>query len=402
MKVVGFVEGARRDAGGIGLIGVPLIHNALARCGHHDLLIIAGKPMPTADGLLCEDCDTLWRTKDPRSAGVACYSSVGRWSFAPALIPAVAKYVRDADFITLHSRTRFPFSSGMRLRNGSENRLACGRTGFLPFQRSVSRRKKASYSWLIARRMLDEASVLFYSAEGERQETEPLKLRARSVVIPHGVDTMMYARLPSRGRFRRDYLGDHSGPVILYLGRLNAKKGIDLLIEAFAQVRSKRPDAILVIAGGCDPPSFGEAVSNWVKNYRLDGAAFCVGRLTEETKLEALADSDVFVLPSQAENFGFAMFEAMAAGLPVVVSNTLNYGSEVACNNAGFVVNRNREEFAAAILSLLGSPELGRLMGRNGQRLASAYSWETCGARVEAAITCAINGSDFPQDLLPN
>ena len=79
-------------------------------------------------------------------------------------------------------------------------------------------------------------------------------------------------------------------------------------------------DAIIAIVGGADPPAFGKDVAQWVRRSTVSSHIVMIGLADETQKLEAFADADVFVLPSEAENFGFAMFEAMASRVPVVVS----------------------------------------------------------------------------------
>ena len=90
-----------------------------------------------------------------------------------------------------------------------------------------------------------------------------------------------------------------------------------------------------------------------------------------------------------------------ACGIPVVVSNTLNYAEEIAQAEAGLVVQRTPQEFGAAILHLLGDSVLRRTMGRCGRILAHKYSLEETAVKVEAAIESVLRRCPFPQDLAP-
>ena len=402
MKVAGFVEGARTESGGVGLVGVPLIHRALARRGHQDLLAIGGLPMPTAVGMERESAASVLDA-DGASASAKTFGAVGRWCFSPRLVAEMDSIVLRADFVTLHSAYSFPVLAGYLLARRHHKPYGLWPHGvFAPVQREVAHLRKAVYGRLVLRRMLDNASVLFYSAAGEREEAEGLRLRAPSVVIPHGIDVASLAAPLPRGAFRRRFLGGYDGPMVLYLGRLNRKKGLDLLTEAVARVRAVTSDFRLVIAGGADPPDFDSSVRTWVRVAGIDDITVLTGRLDEAAKVQALADCDLFVLPSAAENFGFAMFEAMAAGRAVVCSDTLNYAGEVERCDAGVVVRRRPEDLAAAIASLLGDPDRRNQMGQNGRRLASQFSWERCGESVETAIRCVLDGTPFPSDLNPH
>jgi glycosyltransferase involved in cell wall biosynthesis len=273
---------------------------------------------------------------------------------------------------------------------------------FAPVQREVGRARKVVYDTMVGRRILDDASVLFYSAEGERDEARPLGLKAPSVVIPHGIDARQFANLPARGAFRQKHMAGHQGPLVLYLGRLNVKKGLDLLVESIARVVREIPDVRLAIAGGGHPASFTSKVQKWVAQAGIQKTTVLTGPLDENEKLAAFSDCDVFVLPSAAENFGFAMFEAMASGRAVVCSNTMNYAGEVSRCAAGIVAERTVASFAEAIGQLLSNSEQRLAMGQNGQRLARNYSWDTCGRRVEMTIESILTGQPFPLELKPD
>jgi glycosyltransferase involved in cell wall biosynthesis len=403
MKVLGFCEGARADSGGIGLIGVPLIHQALAKLGHRDVLAVGGRPMPSAKQMLARRIDDIFDAPgDGGAVGVVPFPAVWRWCFSPALYRAAVASVSRADFITLHSLYSFPVLAGYSVARRFKKPFGLWPHGVLaPVQRGVSPRKKALYS-VVADRILNQASVLFYSAEGEREEASSLGLRTPSVVIPHGIDTTQYEELPERGAFRKKYLAGHQGPVVLYLGRLNVKKGIDILVQSMVSVIHKCPEARLVIAGGGHPTSFVGQVKTWAVQAGIAHATVLTGILDEHEKLAAFADCDVFVLPSIAENFGFAMFEAMACGRAVVCSDTLNYAFEVSRFDAGIVAKRTPCGFAEAIALLLGDADRRARLGQNGQKLARNFSWDNCGRLLDTAVQCILAKQPFPSDLKPN
>ena len=101
----------------------------------------------------------------------------------------------------------------------------------------------------------------------------------------------------------------------------------------------------------------------------------------------------------EAENFGFAMFEAMASRVPVVVSDTLDYAAEVQRYEAGVVVRRDPQEFANAIVKLLRIRIYGNAWARMDYGLAQRYSWEACGEKIERTIQCILQGKSLPADL---
>ena len=404
MKIVAFVEGATQSRGGHGLVGVPTILSGTAARGH-DVALIVGGALNTRNEKL--------QTKDVKGAvnGVESKGTFGIlplkgwdvWGFSPAILWRAHKYVRAADCISLHSVYSFPVLVGYLFARLYRKPYGIWPHGVLaPFQRSVSVKKKWLYDRFIGRRILDNASVLFFSARGEREEAAALGLKSRSVIVPDGIDVSAFAELPPKGRFRAQFFAGHKGDLVVFLARLNAKKGLDLLIQAMARVVAVRPQARLAIVGSPDPANFGRRVRDWVHESGIESNVVVTGPISHEAKLELLADADVFVLPSHAENFGFSVFEAMASYVPVVVSDTLNYGEEIARSGAGFSVPRDPQSFADAILRLLEQPALRQQMGRNGIQLARRYSWIETGAKVERTFESILQRRPFPADLLPS
>lgn len=400
MRILSFVEGARLNNGGVGFPALITMGRALADRGHAVIHNICGELSPVADRHTPrEPAFARQAAWESISFDVVRWRSVGRWAFAPALPWGIRRLARESDFILLHSLYTFPVVLGYALARLYRKPYGLFPHSVLaPFQRGVSRRRKFIYDRLIARRILDQADVLLFTARGERDEVRPLRLRAPSAIVPLGTDMRQFEPLPPKGRFRDAYFGGHRGPLVLYLGRLNAKKGLDVLIQSMALVAEQVPDLRLAIVGGGDPPSFADAVRAWVSRGGLQARTVMTGLVSDDDKLAALADADVFVSASHAENFGFAMFEAMACSVPVVISTNFNYAAEVAARGAGYAVPRDPSRFAAATLELLGDPDLRRRMGRQGRHLARSYTWQDTAERLERAMDAVVRGRPLPAD----
>jgi glycosyltransferase involved in cell wall biosynthesis len=234
---------------------------------------------------------------------------------------------------------------------------------------------KRTYEQVFDRANLNGASALHYTTRDEMEHASFLKLRAPGIVIPNGIELEGYTNLPPRGSFRARYGIDHDAPVVLFAGRLNAVKGLDLLVPAFARIARAIPKAVLVIAGP-DNDNFGKIVRRWVSEERVSNNVYVTGALKGGGLKEAYVDADVFVLPSYTENFGMAVAEAMACALPVVISDQVNIHAEVAGASAGMVTRCDVDEVAGALVTLLRDPNRRRAMGEAGRRLVQArYTW---------------------------
>lgn len=233
---------------------------------------------------------------------------------------------------------------------------------------------------------------------------EVAQLRAAGVeahrikLIPNGLELGEFEPLPERGRFRtREGL---SGPVVLYLGRLSPRKGLEHLIDAMAHPALR--GATLVIAG----TDFGieAALKRQVKRLGLETRVRFVGLLVGATRLEALADADVLAYPSSLEIFGLVPFEGLMAGAPAVVGDDCGCGELVQTARAGLLVPIAQvDSLAGALARLLADPDLrAELVARGRSFIRTHLSWEDIATRTRevyrALVPDVTRGAGFPPE----
>ena len=222
---------------------------------------------------------------------------------------------------------------------------------------------------------LHGASAIHYTSEDERERAAFLKLRAPSFVVPIGLDWARFASLPARGAFRAQ-LGIGEAPLVLFLSRLNFKKGLDLLVPAFAKVRACFPDAVLALVGP-DNEGYGAKVRGWVAEQGLVDAVRFVDHIEGEQVLQAYVDADVFALPSYTENFGMVVAESLACATPVVISDQVNIHGEVSGAGAGLVTRCDAGEVAEALCVLLADAPRRAALGAAGRELVQRqWTWD--------------------------
>lgn len=232
---------------------------------------------------------------------------------------------------------------------------------------------------LVERPILERAAAVLYSSQQEFLEARLLRMNHQPLVIPNPVEIAPDAM--RRGSFRSANPELANRPLILFLSRLDPKKGIDLLLSAFAQVRKNSPDAILLMGGNGDA-GYVEGLKRSAAMLGCADAVRWLGFLGGDRKISVLADADVFVLPSYSENFGVAVVEAMAAGVPVIVTDQVGLHQEISAAQAGFVVKCNAPELAETIRRSLDSRQLRAALGANGRKLAVQFSPETIAKRL--------------------
>jgi glycosyltransferase involved in cell wall biosynthesis len=249
----------------------------------------------------------------------------------------------------------------------------------------------------IETRILRKAAGVQFTSEQEALEARQLGFDHSPLIVPNPVD------LPNsrtkRGRFRAAHPHLAGGAVVvLFLSRLDPKKGLDLLLAAFARVREEHPDATLVLAGDGDP-TFIEMLKQDSERLGLQASILWAGFLQGDEKLAVLSDADVFVLPSYSENFGVAVVEAMAAGLPVIVSDQVGIHREISANRAGLVVRCSERELADALDRMIKEPALRTEAGCNGPKLAEHFSVKSVTRQLVDVYDGVISGRNGATEL---
>lgn len=204
---------------------------------------------------------------------------------------------------------------------------------------------------------------------------------ARIQVIPCGVDVHLF-RLQSRQIARTALALPLSSPLLLFVGRLQALKGIDVLLRAAQLVCQRYENIQILIIGGAGEAQQGP---EGVERRRLQalGEQLNLGKRLQfieaqpqATLAQYYAAADVLVMPSYYESFGLVVLEAMACGLPVIASQVGGLASTVLHEQTGLLVPAgNWQAFAQAILRLLAAPHLREAYGEAGRERAQTFSW---------------------------
>lgn len=242
---------------------------------------------------------------------------------------------------------------------------------FRPIVRSVW--AKRIYHTLWGRKMLNGAAALIATSEREAQElraggfpADRVMLRRNGVEVP-GV-------LPARGEFRRKFGISTEAKVVLYLGRLSKKKSPELLLRAFSQLEKKRSEGLKLVYAGPDSERLSRSLQQEASELGLGGDVVFAGPVYRDQKWMAYRDADIFVLPSQNENFGNSAAEAIACGLPAIV--TEHCGIAPFVGEAALVVRHDVESVFTALQRILSDAELACRMRTAGARVATQLGWE--------------------------
>ncbi|MEC4989703.1 MAG: glycosyltransferase [Oscillatoria sp. PMC 1068.18] len=337
------------------------------------------------------------------------YEGVPVW-FLPRFSPPLKEYIFSADlarwlwqnipnYDLVHTHYLFSFASTAAAAIARKHQVPyLVRTigQLTPWALAQSQLKKQVYTTLIERRNLSHAAAIHCTASGEATDVRNFGINTPSFILPLGVKKMLTLPLAPE-KIRQKYGISPEIPIILFLSRLHYKKRPDFLIQALGKLAEDNYQFHLILAGS------GEAeYINYLEDLATSlGVSSCTsfaGFVSGEAKELLLQGADLFVLPSFSENFGVAIAEAMAAGLPVIVTPGVQIAPEIASFEAGLVVDNSVEAVKEAIASLLTSPELRQQMGTNGKLLVTErYAWEKIANHLVNVYTSILEGKVCPE-----
>jgi glycosyltransferase involved in cell wall biosynthesis len=199
------------------------------------------------------------------------------------------------------------------------------------------------WPWAEYRVLRDARAVLFTSEEEKLLARQSFGLyRASEAVVGYGTPGPSGDRIAQRDAFLTRFPEVAGKRVLLFLGRVHPKKGCDLLIRAFAE-HAIRDQALHLVVAGPDPTRWRSALTQMLGNALLQSRVTWTGMLHGDLKWGAFHCADAFVLPSHQENFGIAVAEALACGVPVLISDKVNIWREIAEDEAGLVAPDTQE-----------------------------------------------------------
>lgn len=243
-----------------------------------------------------------------------------------------------------------------------------------PHLRKNHQLMKRLYLATIGRPLLARAAAVVFTAEQERDGASYHPRRPERIV-PNGLDWSTYERLPRRGTFRTAY-PVIDGPFPPVSRPPEPTKGPRPVLPAFERIARARGDLWLVLAGP-DHEGYESHLRGLARRLGIEHRVLFTGMITDALRLAAYVDADLFVLPSYAENFGGVIIEALASGLPVLISDQVNIHRELSAAGAATVVECSIDSVAAGIASALADTGARARMATTGPALVRArYTWD--------------------------
>ena len=300
--------------------------------------------------------------------------AVHRWTdtykVAPGLVTYLLRNVRAFDVVHIHAVFSFASTTAAWIARGAGIPYIVRPLGTLGDYGITQRRRRLKQLSLalIEGPMLRHAAAVQFTSRMEMDEVLRLGLACRGVVVPLGIEAE-----PEIAAQPRSLAVDHpelaGRRVILFLSRLDPKKNVEALLDAFAASDDLQRTSTLVIAGG-GRPDYVAALHARARALSIGDRVLWLGHVEGARKAAALAAADIFVLPSFSENFGIAAVEAMLAGVPPILTPGVAIAREAAAAGGAVVAGTDAPALTRAMLDLIGDESRRSAIGARARQFA--------------------------------
>jgi D-inositol-3-phosphate glycosyltransferase len=351
------------------------------------------------------ECDVFTRREDPGSPTVArvedgfrvVHIDVGPTGpmalhdlttlidpFADAVLDRMRETGDDYD--VLHANYWISGAVGHRLKHALDRPLVATFHTLARVKAEAGFDDEPEHRARLEHEIIDCADLMLASTAEERLQLAELygAEPSRIEIVPPGVDHSMFRPSRGEGALLRERLGLEDRPLLLFVGRIQPLKGVDVAIRALAALDDRR--TTLVVVGGPSGPS-GPSESNrlhqLVVELGLDDRVVFLPPQPHDTLADFYRAADVCVVPSRSESFGLVALEAAACGTPVVAAAVGGLRSLVADGVTGFLVDGHEPaDYAVPLSRLLRDRDLAVEMGEAAVARSGRYSWSITAARL--------------------
>ncbi|MDF1795437.1 MAG: glycosyltransferase [Coxiellaceae bacterium] len=296
------------------------------------------------------------------------------WGFSPGLLKKVYVEAKKADVIFTHFHYQFASVIGGWCARMLNKPHVVFTHGCLNRHGVMAKRPKLKQAYLRCLETGNFKSAVFTAYHSETEQQQSLAFGGQTAIVPIGIDTDLINHVPRKILSNVKHLETQNKFVFTYLGRLAPGKGLDLLLTALHALVSSGYDPYLRIIGG-DERGYCEQLKNQIVNLQLGQRVLFTGVLNGEEKFQAMAEADAFVLPSRSEGTSIATLEAMALGIPVIITDRVGLSKEVIQEKCGIVVPYESHALAGAMQNMLRCESRKGMGQRGSDYVRKKYDW---------------------------
>ncbi|KYC36871.1 glycosyl transferase family 1 [Scytonema hofmannii PCC 7110] len=319
--------------------------------------------------------------------------AVREFAFSSQLTAWLWQEIHQYDLLHIHAIFSYPSTVAMAIARQKQVPYIVRPLGQLcQWSLQQSARKKQIYLQLIETANLKGSQALHLTSKQEQQEVSLLSLNTPNFILPHGLS--IPPTIPDARQRLRQYLNiPLDEPVILFLSRLHPKKGLDYLIPALGKLNNYRFTFVLA---GNGSPECEKHVESLIFSHGIRTHTHITGFVEGERKNILMQGADLFALTSHSENFGVAVLEALAVGLPVLVTPGVALADLVKEERLGYVPELDVTAIASLLKQALEHPQEAKSMGKYARKLISEkYTWRNISSNLIEIYTKIINQNEL-------
>jgi glycosyltransferase involved in cell wall biosynthesis len=364
---------------------VPALGRALARIGHRVVLCTSNwanrGTAPHTSAPQCQDARYSVLTFPAQNSLL-----FPQLPHSPKLVRFVSDHWKDFDIIHIFSLWNPVATFVLRSLRRRRATYCLSPLGMLdPIVLRRNRWKKFPWRMLWERANIEGASLIHFTTgiEEEKAKASGFQMQ-RTIVVPHVVDLAAWSSLPGRAVLEERFPQVRGREVILFAGRIDWVKNLDRLLEATRLARRSRPRAMLVCAGP-DNTGYRQTLERQAREIGMQEHLLFTGMLQEDELRAAYARADCFALVSKKENFGQTAAEALASGIPVVLSEGVGVGRNWPVGGPVLRVAPEPTEISQALIRMLERSASGVLPDPEARSLARNEFGQSSGVRLASA-----------------
>lgn len=310
-----------------------------------------------------------------------------RYSFSLKKILS-RKIQNESDFVVIHSHSLWNYTSYLAWSASvkySKPLIISVRGNLYSWNLNKSAIKKKLAMFLFQMKMFNDAKCIHATEINEVKAIRDVGIKTPIALIPNGIDTNEFdMNYMSRNEALSHLSFDPEKRYILFMSRIDEKKGVEILIRAFILIHEEFPDFELLIVGPVNDKNYFNKLIAMVSNSNLESKIKFLGMATGVDRLAYYFASDIFVLPTHSENFGMVIGEALAAKRPVITTTGAPWMS-LNSSNSGWCIELSLANLTNTLKQALSlSDEDLQLMGNNGYELVKQnYSWSSVGKKMQ-------------------
>jgi glycosyltransferase involved in cell wall biosynthesis len=323
-----------------------------------------------------------------------------RYKFSLKLLQWLANHANEFDVAHIHALFSPVSTAAATIARSKKLPYILRPLGTLdPADLKKKRWFKQLYAALWEKSNLAGAAAIHFTSNQEAKISERFGAMTNDWVLPLGVELPTLVSEPERILSKlgiptpTSVGGQAPAPLILFMSRIDPKKGFDLLFPALERLQQEGVDFHFVLAGGNpQDPDYERKIYAQVQASPLANCTTITGFISGEVKAALLQQSDLFVLPSYYENFGIAVAEAMTVGLPVAISDQVHICEEVRQAKAGWVTTCAVESLVDALRDALKNADERLRRGQLAQDYAlKHYSWDAIAKQAIQTYLALVN-----------